>query len=246
MRTIKNLVLVIIAISLFLITSCSDDTIEIPQNTHDDAYGDVILKKVTMMGIQKYKLVFFAGGLDIIAEDSKVTYPDGTELALESFWASGKLRSMAAPMSIEKPMRGEFTFTLKFSDDYIKTVTDFLEDTEVDLPMPLVVDYTPGNNSMTVSWNAVDNTDLYCIKITDLDILAAKPLFKVGKIETNQTSITINFDGGNGWMRPMSDLVLGTNYWISVAAKKVEEGKPISGMSKNFQTSACLKTQFTY
>lgn len=246
MKTTKILTLVVLVMSLFVTVSCNKDDNEIPQNTHNDAYGDVILKKVNMMGVQKYKLVFFAGAVDIVEEGSKVTYPDGTELALESFWAGGKLRSMAAPMTVDKPASGEFTFTLKFSDGYTKTVTDSLEDTEIDLPMPLTVEYNPGDIFMTVSWNAVTGADLYCVKITDLDMLADKPLFKLGKIETTNTSLTINFDGGNGWMRPMNDLVSGTNYWIAVAAKKVEQGKPVAGDSKDFQTSSCIKTQFTY
>ncbi len=257
MKTInKFLALTLLLITLTFTVSCSDDDNTAPQNTHDDAYGDVLAKRMVMMGEVKYKLIFFAGGIDIVPNESKVTLPynvtlaDGTEtneFTLEEFWAgAGTLRYMGAPMMMTAPTAGEFTFTLKFTDGYVKTVTDTLEDTMVDVNPGVNIEYTPGDTSMTVSWNEVPNADLYCVKITDLDILAEKPLFKIGKIETTQTSLTINFDGGNGWMRPMSDLVSGTNYWLSVAAKKVEAGKPISGMSKDFQLSACSKQQFTY
>lgn len=248
MKTIKKFTVLILVMNLFLATSCSNDVLIEPINTHDDAYGDVILKKINVQGVIKYKLIFFAGAIDLIATNSKVTFPDGTtELTLENFWAgSGKLRNMTSPILLDRPASGEFTFTLNFSDGYTKIVTDTLESTEIDLPMPLVATYTSGENSMTVSWDAVQGADLYCVKITDIDMLTDKPLFKKSKIETTATSITINFDGGNGWMRPTSDLVIGTEYWVVIAAKKVENGTTVSGASKNFQTSACIKTKITF
>ncbi len=256
MKTINKILTLALIIFSLTLTSCSDDDDTIPQNTHDDAYGDVLVKRMVMMGNIKYKLIFFAGGVDVVAAESKVTLPynvtlsDGTEtneFTLEEFWAgAGSLRFMGAPMMMAQPAAGEFTFTLKFSDGYVKTITDTLEDTMVANNPGVEIIYEPGDTSMTVSWNEVPNADLYCVKLTDLDILADKPLFKMSQIETTNTSLTINFDGGNGWMRPMSDLVSGTNYYISVAAKKVEDGAEISGASKDFQLSACSKVQFTY
>jgi hypothetical protein len=256
MKTINKLIALTIIIFSLTLTSCSSDDDTPPQNTHDDAYGDVLVKRMEMMGNVSYKLIFFAGGVDVVAAESKVTLPynvtlaDGTEtneFALEEFWAgSGSLRNMAAPMMMMKPAAGEFTFTLTFSDGYVKTITDTLEDTMVTNNPGVTIDYVPGDTYMIVTWNEVPNADFYCVKITDLDILAAKPLFKNGMIETTNTSLTINFDGGNGWMRPMEDLVSGTNYWVSVAAKKVESGAEFSGASKDFQLSACSKVQITY
>jgi len=256
MKTINKIIALTLIIFSLTLTSCNDDDNTPPQNTHDDAYGDVLVKRMEMMGNTKYKLIFFAGGIDVVAAESKVILPynitlaDGSEtneFTLEEFWAgANSLRNMSAPMMMMKPAAGAFTFSLKFTEGYVKTITDTLEDTMVENNPGVTITYAPGDTSMTVSWNEVPNADLYCVKITDLDILAKKPLFKVGKIETTQTSLTINFDGGNGWMRPMSDLVSGTNFWVSVAAKKVESGTVISGASKDFQLSTCSKTQFTY
>lgn len=255
MKTIKNrLNTIIILVILILSVSCSDDN-NLPQNTHEDAYGDVILKRMEMMGQAKYKLVFFAGGTNVVAAESTVTLPynitingnETNQVSLEEFWAgAGKLRNMAAPMMNSKPAAGDFTFNLKFSDGYEKTVVDTLEDIVLPNTPNVVVDYTPGDTSMVVSWSEVPGADFYCLKITDLDILADKPLFKKPQIETSQTSFTVNIDGGNGWMRPLSDLVSGTGYWVTVSAKKVETGKPVSGMSNDFQTNACSKVQITY
>jgi hypothetical protein len=51
----------------------------------------------------------------------------------------------------------------------------------------------------------------------------------MAKLPANATSYTINIDGGTGWLRPISQLTAGTGYWITVAAKKVEAGKPVDG-----------------
>jgi len=246
MKTIKFLTVLLLFTGLFTFTSCDEDDPAPPVNTHDDAYADVILKKVNTPSGIRYKEVFFAGGIDINATGSTVTTPDGTTYDLAEFWAGpGKVNNMDAPLTALKP-QGSYTFDLVFSDGYEKTITDEMEDVEIDLPMPFTVDYTVGNNSLTVSWTAVADADLYCVKITELDMVSTKPIFKKAQIPTSTTSITINIDGAEGWLRPTADLVTGVNYWVAVAAKKVETGAAVSGASPDFQTSACVKTQITY
>ncbi len=251
MKTIKFLTVLLLFTGVFTFTSCAEDDPAPIVNTHDDAYVDVLLKKVMTPNGIRYKEVFFAGGLNIEATGSKVVTPDGTAYDLVAFWAgAGKLNSMAGAMAMTA-YSGDYTFTLKFSDGYEKTMTDTLEEVEIDLALPFTVDYTPGDTSMLVSWTAVANADLLCVKITEIDPatgkpLDAKPYFKKGQLPADATSLTINIDGAEGWMRPTSELESGTNYFVSVAAKKVEAGAEISGGSQDFQTSSCVKTQITY
>ncbi len=109
--------------------------------------------------------------------------------------------------------------------------------------MSLVVNYTPGDTSITVSWDTVVNADLYCVKITKGDTPSGKPFFKKGMIPNTTTSFTINIDGGNGWLQT---LVSGDTYNVHVAAKKVENGTTVSGTSQKMQLSACIKTQIIF
>ncbi len=251
MKTIKFLTVLLLFTGVFIFTSCDEDDPAPIVNTHDDAYVDVILKKVKTPDGIRYKEVFFAGGIDIDATGSKVTTPDGTEYDLVDFWAgAGKLNSMAGAMAMTA-YSGDYTFTLMFDDGYEKTMTDTLEEVEIDLALPFTVDYTPGDTSMLVSWTAVDNADLLCVKITEIDPatgtpLDAAPYFKKAQLPADETSFTINIDGAEGWMRPTSELVTGTQYFVSVAAKKVEAGAVVSGGSQDFQTSACVKTKIIY
>jgi hypothetical protein len=184
--------------------------------------------------------------------ESKVTTPDGTEYTLVEFWAgAGKVQNVMAPMSAEKMDAGDYTFTLKFTDGYEKTMIDTLEDVELGLAMPFTVEYVSGDDHMTINWTLVPDADLLCVKITEIDPVTgmpkdAKPYFKKSQLPADATSLIINFDGAEGWMRPVSELETGSNYFLSVAAKKVEAGAEISGASQDFQTSSCVKTIFVY
>jgi hypothetical protein len=244
MKTI-NYITIALIISLFTFTSCNEKDDNLPVNTHEDAYVDVILKKVNTPDGIRYVEIFFAGGVDIAATGSMVTAPDGTTYDLAEFWAGpGKLTKVGA-MTMTKPV-GNYTFLLKFDDASQKSLTDVIEDVEINLPMPFSVDYTVGDDHMIVSWTEVPNADLICIKITEIDMTGTKPIFKKAQLPAGSTSLTINFDGAEGWMRPVDQLVSGTQYWVAVAAKKVEAGTEVSGISQDFQTSSCVRTKITF
>ncbi len=238
-------ILLILAI-IFSLSSCKKKEVEIV-NTHDDAKGDVILKKMPMNGSIKYLPVFFADGADISATGNSVKGPDGTVYDLHDIpWMPGNKQTGNGVPADTKPQAGTYTFTLKFEDGYTKTLTDELESTEIDIPTITAFTYDKVNQSIHIEWNASANADLYCVKITELDMANTKPFFKKAQISTNMTSLDINIDGSNGWMRPVSEFVDGTEYFIVVAAKKIEQGKPVAGDSTDFQTSACNKRTFVY
>jgi len=241
----KNISILLVLTAIFTMSSCEKK--EEIVNTHDDAKGDIILKKISMMGNIKYLPVFFGDGADISATGSTVEGPDGTVYDLHDIpWLAGnKQTGNGAPANV-KPQAGTYTFSLKFEDGYTKTITDELESTEIDLPTITTLTYDKVNQTIHIEWNASANADLYCVKITELDIPNTKPFFKKAQISTSSTSLDINIDGSNGWMRPVSEFVDGTEYYVTVAAKKVEQGKPVAGDSSDFQTSACNKQKIVY
>lgn len=247
---IKFLAIALIAIT-FTFTSCDDDdTTILPVETHEDAYGDVILKKMSMMGTINYIPIFMAGGNTVNATGSTVTDPNGTVFNIAEFWAGpGSLTGKGVAATTKPPM-GTYTFKLKFADGYEKTITDVLTDVETSLTMPITVERIAATATepakIKLDWTAVPNTDLICVKLTELNIEGTKPLFKMGKLPANATTYTINIDGGTGWMRPTSQLTTGTEYYITVAAKKVEDGKVVDGASKDFAHSACSKVKIVY
>ncbi len=246
MKTIKNITYLIIIAGLLSVTACKKNE-DKPVNTHDDAYGDVITKKMIMMGNTKYVPMFFAGAEGIVADGSSVKGPDGTVYDLNEFWAGpGKLKGKGT-VGNTLPQAGTYTFTLKFSDGYEKTVTDVLEGEDTTVPQ-ITVNYNTNTNPQTIdiSWTPSPEADFYCIKLTDLDMEHNKPFFKKPMIDKSQTSFTITLDGSNGWMRPVSEMQNGTEYYVVVSAKKVESGTPVTGASKDFEINGCSKTKITY
>jgi len=247
MKTTKKLIAMLMIASLFTFTACSDDDEEELVNTHDDAYVDVLTKKMSMMGNFKYLPIFFAGGEGIVEEGSSVKGPDGTEYDLYSFWAGpGKLTG-AGPVADTPPPAGTYTFTLKFEDGYVKTMTDDLAGDDSTVPMITLTyhsDTTP--QTIDVSWTESPEADLYCVKLTELDMANTMPLYKVPMIDKTHLSHTIVLDGANGWLRPVSDLQDGTDYYVVISAKKVEDGTEVTGASQNFEINACSKTTITY
>ncbi|NPA43421.1 MAG: fibronectin type III domain-containing protein [Chlorobi bacterium] len=225
-----------------LATGCKKDNPVV--DTHDDAYGDVLLKKMLMMGQVKYVPIFFAGGEGIVGGESKVVAPDGSEYPLNEFWAGPGILMGKGEVRDVFDFAGEYVFKLKFEDGYEKEVTDYLENVEIDIPMVTAV-YDRQAQTIEVSWTPVPGADLYCVKLTELD-MSKKPFFKIPQLPTNVTSYTIRIDGGTGWMRPTTELVPGEEYYVVVAAKKVEQGAEVSGNSKDFQTSSCNKTTIVY
>jgi hypothetical protein len=251
MKTINNfLAIALIAITLATFSSCDDDNSILPAETHEDAYGDVILKKMSVIGTINYIPIFMAGGNTVNATGSTVTDPNGTEYPLNEFWAGPGSLTGKGVTATTKPAMGTYIFKLKFADGYEKIVTDILTDVETSLAMPIAVTRIAATATepakIKLDWTSVPNTDLICLKLTELNIEGTKPLFKMAKLDANLSTYTINIDGGIGWLRPTNQLTTGTQYYLTVAAKKVETGKVIDGASKDFALSACSKVMFTY
>jgi len=246
MKTIKYLINSLLIVSILSFSACKKEK-ETPTNTHDDAYADVIAKKMIMMGNEKYVPVFFAGGENIVENGSSVKGPDGTVYDLHSFWAGDGILTGSGAVGNTAPAPGTYTFTLKFSDGYVKTLTDVLEGEDTTVPQ-ITVQYNTNTTPQTIdiSWTASPEADFYCIKMTDLDMANNKPYYKVPMIDKTHLSHTITLDGSNGWMRPVSELQAGTEYFIVISAKKVETGTTVSGMSKDFEINGCSKTKITY
>ena len=249
MRQMKKInVIIILILGIFLATGCGDDN-NLPVDTHEDAFADVIVKKVNANGNAKYKLMFFAGGAEIAKEGSTVTTTDGKTYELKQFWAGlGKVRFGGYPLSANKPATGEYTFKLKFNDGYEKEMKDVVSDIDVGLVTGLIVNHEEGSDSISATWAGGENADMVCLKLTELDMASTKPLFKIAAMPKDKKSYSfdVSTNAKPGWMRNPSELVRGTKYWLVISAKKVEEGSKITGASQDFEQNSCTKVKITW
>jgi len=248
MKKLNITILTTLILGLFLIVGCETED-PIPVDTHEDAYVDVIVKKVNVNGNAKYKLMFFAGGVEIATEGSKVTTPDGRTFELKQFWAGpGKVTNGDDPLTGDVPLIGEYVFELKFDDGYIKEMKDVVSDIHLGLVTDLVVTHEEGGDNISATWAGGENTDIVCLKMTELDIAYTMPMFKIAGMPKDKTSYSfdISTNAGPGWMRNPSELVRGTQYWLVVSAKKVEAGTEVTGASQNFEQNSCVKVKVTW
>ena len=248
MKRINLLIIFGLMTGLFFMSSCGDDE-PAPVDTHDDAYVDVIVKKVNANGNARYKLMFFAGGAGIAPAGSTVQTPDGRTFELKQFWAGpGKVTNGDDELKPTKPPAGEYLFTLKFEDGYVKEMKDVVSDVDVGLVTDLVVIHEPGSNEIIATWAGGEGADLICLKLTELDIANTKPLFKIAGMpkDTKQYTFNTTTSAAPGWMRSPDELVRGTQYWLVVSAKKVEAGTPVSGASTDFEQNSCVKVKVTW
>ena len=105
--------------------------------------------------------------------------------------------------------------------------------------------------TIEVSWTESPEADFYCVKLIEVDPNTgkpadAKPFYKVPMMDKTTLSHVITLDGANGWMRPVSELVDGDEYFVVISAKKVETGTEVTGASQNFEINACSKKKITY
>ena len=248
MKKLNIIFLATLIIGLFFTSGCGDEN-TLPVDTHEDAYVDAIVKKVNANGNTKYKMMFFAGGVEIAEEGSTVITPEGKTFELKQFWAgSGKVTNGDDPLSPDKPSPGEYSFKLKFDDGYEKELKDVITDVEVGLVKNLVVTHEEGSDDISATWTGGENADLICLKLTELDIANTKPLFKIAGMPKDKKAylFDIGTNAAPGWMRSPSELVRGTQYWLVVSAKKVEEGAKISGASQDFEQNSCVKVKIKW
>ncbi len=213
----KNLKILKITLALLIgtsitMTSC-DEKDEPIVNPHNDAFGDVFVKKVKMPDgnggfADKYGLTFYAGGEGL--KSCKVTYPDGTtEKTLAEYWkGAGNLRRHPSmnpadgEMKPAMPASGEYIFTLIFNDGETKIIKDALSDIQINAMTGLIATYNKENGEISLEWNAIESVDGYMVKFTDEQKNSSKPIF-VNKLPASKTSYTFDktTQGNPGWMQ---------------------------------------------
>ena len=248
----KNSILVkfslafLIATSM-IFTSCDDNDSDTEVNPHDDAFADVFVKKVKTPQGDKYGLVFYAGGEGLT--NCKAIAPDGTEYQLAEFWkGAGNMRKHPAnnEMQGSMPQMGNYEFTLTFDDGETKTITDVLSDVEIPTITGVNVTYDATTETVTASWNPIDNVDGYMIKLTDDQKNKNKPIF-VNQMPNTMTSYSFNraTSANPGWMQQGVPVSGDTNY-IMVVGVKYEEGIDGAARMQNKQCATAKPSMITW
>lgn len=250
MKTLKFTKLFFILLASISVTfiSCSDDDDETTPNQHNDAFADVFMKKVNTPNGVKYGVVLYSGGEGLTS--TTVTGPNGTIFDLEEYWkGTGNMRKHPTmqQMTSTMPQEGDYVFTLTFDDGETKDITDTLSDVEINTITGVNVTYDSTTETITASWNPIDNIDGYMIKLTDEQKNENKPIF-VNQMPNTMTSYTFNrstSDASPGWMRQGVPVTGDTNY-IMVVGVKYEAGVDGAARMQNKQCATAKPTHITW
>jgi DUF971 family protein len=229
-KTIKLTFALMLGLSMTFVSCDKDDDPVL--DPHEDAFGDVFIKKVKSQNGDKYGYVFYAGGQGLTS--CTATVPDGTVYTLAEFWKGAgnmRLHPKDNEMKLTKPALGEFVFSLTFDDGQTITITDELTDVEIPSITGIKVEHTEGTNAVKVTWNKVDGVDNYMVKLTDKDKNENKPLFNIKTLTATDTEYSFDqsTSASPGWMGGVP--TAGETCYVMVVGIKYEEG--ISGSEKD-------------
>lgn len=213
-----------------LITSACDDDDDDNSGTnpntnqHEDAFGDVFVKKVKSKNGDQYGLVFYAGGQGLKTCTAKA--PDGTQYELAEFWkGEGNMRRHpeSNEMKPTMPQMGAYEFTMTFSDGETKTISDNLENVEIPSIKVDTVIHVKGSNTVTAKWKKVDGVGFYMVKLTDKNKNENKPIFNNKRVAPD--AVTYTFDNTTtgispGWMT--AEPAEGDTCYVMVVGVKYE------------------------
>ena len=229
-------------------TSCKKDNPTPEPNQHNDAFGDVFVKKVKTQQGDKYGLVFYSGGQGL--KSCKAKAPDGTEYTLSEYWkGAGNMRRHPAnnEMQTAMPQTGDYTFIMTFDDGETKTITDALSDDEIPAITQVTVSHTQGTEDVSVNWGKVDGTDNYMVKLTDKYKNENKPIFVNKTLTIADTTYSFNKSttATPGWMQTGKP-VAGDTCYIMVVAIKYENGVEASRKDQNKQMNTVKATMIIW
>jgi hypothetical protein len=217
----------LISVSLVLF-SCLDD----PEPVALDFVPDVFVQKVTDNGQELYAPAFLVFGNKAL-ESGTLEGPSGGNWTLENDSADSRILNLLPEdedFTATMPETGTYSFTVTSTqtDEAPVTLTDILEDAELDA---VVIDTTEFNNSeMTTSWQSVSGTDMFLLRLYDE---SGQLIYISDQITANQTDYTVrNFDGN--WLSSNMPED-GESYVVELLAILYEQGTSSGNMQYNIQ-----------
>ena len=245
--SMTKLLFVLFIGSVFALSSCKEEQPKPEPNKHEDAYGDVFVKKVkTPMG-DKYGLVFYAGGQGLTSCQAKA--PDGTTFDLIDYWkGAGNMRFHPAGNQLKgsMPASGNYVLTLTFDDGETKEITDVLSSDEIPSIKGVNVTHVAGTEEVAITWNEVTGVDKYLVKLTDKYKNKKKPLFVQNALTSTNTSYTFNktTTAAPGWLQGVP--VAGDTCYVMVVAVKYEAGAQGATKDQNKQINTTKPTMIIW
>lgn len=212
-----------------VLTSCLED----PEPVALDVVSDVFVQKVVQDGVEKYGLAFWVvgnKGLDSVTVEG----PDDGIWALEEDPTGNRVFSLfpeEEDYTDSMPDAGDYIFSVQSTqaNEAAVTIKDELEDDELGA---VVIDSTEFSNlKLKVSWQEVEGTDVYVIRLYDdeNDLIFISP-----KQDDDKTEYAFGLTD-TGWSNSSDKAQDGETYRIEVLALLYESGSTSTNEDYNIQ-----------
>ena len=226
----KSKLILALAISLGVFSSCNSDSTEVEFN----GIGDIYVRCQTIEDVTQYAPVIYAyGNMSMSKATVAHSSADSPVITLKKEDALNfALLPTTEDYSATDVKNGTYNFTLTSTDGEVLNLTDKLLEVRIS---PLEIskfEYTKENHKLDIEWGTVENRDIYQVKIaTKID---GEIIFNSGRLIDNSFTITPETYGWNiNYTRKT-----GTTYTISVSAYKFENPNTQSGYHINQESVA--------
>ena len=226
-RVILKCIGVLILASL-AVTSCIDD----PEPPALDVLPDVFMQKRMVDGEVKYGLSFWVFG----NKDLQSVTVEGPESGTWPLQADAVKRLFTfypevADYTDTMPEQGDYIFTVTSTQtgEASRTFTDKLEEKELDVA---IIDSASFNNAkLYVSWETVNDADLYYIRLYDE---SDRLIFQSERLNKDETDFSFGLND-NGWVDIGKKAENGDTYRFEVVAILYESGSTELNKDYNVQ-----------
>ena len=215
-RQMKSKLILALAISLGVFSSCDSDSKKI----EFDGVGDIYVRCQIIEGVTQYAPVIYAYG-NMYMASSTVAHSDSDSpvITLESE-VNNATNFSAIPTtqdySTTDVKNGTYNFTLTSSDNEVLNVADKLLEVRI-APLEISkLEYTKEENKLDIEWGTVESRDMYHVKIAKA--IDGQIIYSSNRLNNNSLIVTPT---STGWDRNYQ-MKAGTTYTVSVSAYKFE------------------------
>ena len=223
----KSKLILALAISLGVFSSCDNDNTKI----EFDGAGDIYVRCQKIEGVVKYAPVIFAYSNMYMSSATLAHSDEDSPLITLEKEGDNAATFFSLPTtqdySATDVKNGTYNFTLTSTDSEVIYVADKLLEVRIS---PLEIskfEYTKEEHKLDLEWGTVENRDIYHVKIaTKIDGIV---VYRSARLNNNELTITPESDG---WERNYT-MKAGTTYTVSVSAYKFENSTTQQGAHIN-------------
>lgn len=226
-KQMKSKLILALAISLGIFSSCDTDSTKV----EFEGAGDIYVRCQKIDDVVNYAPVFYAYSNNYMT--SATAKHSDTDSPLISLEQEGNNASNFASLPTTKEYstvdvkNGLYNFTLTSTKNEVLNVADKLLDLRISPIEISKFEYIKAEHKLNLKWGTVENRDIYHVKISES--IDGQIIYSSNRLNNNSLTVTPT---STGWNKNYT-METGTIYTISVSAYKFENSTTQNGYHIN-------------